>query len=96
MNYKLDYSLMKELEYANYNTESNKKGWSYAFCTGFINNHDLTKEQLEEIYINSPALQTFMTITPEMKKDKIILEETTKAKIEAFNIEMTNHRKEAA
>lgn len=81
----MEYSLMKELEFANYNTESNKQGWCYDFCLKFINNHDLTKEQLEEIYTNSPALESFITITPEMKKAKIKLEETTKAKIETMN-----------
>ena len=81
----MEYSLMKELEFANYNTESNKQGWCYEFCTKFVNNHELTKEQLEEININSPALECFITITPEMKKAKIKLEETTKAKIETLN-----------
>lgn len=83
----MNYSLMKELEFANYNTESNKQGWCYDFCLKFINNHDLTKEQLEEIYTNSPALESFITITPEMKRAKIKLEETTQAKIETMNYE---------
>ena len=78
----MDYSVMKELEFANYNTESNKQGWCYDFCLKFIDNNDLTKEQLEEIYINSPALETFILPTPEMRKSKIRYEETTKAKIE--------------
>lgn len=81
----MGYSLMKELEFANYNTEANKQGWCYEFCLKFVNNHDLTKEQLEEINTNSPALESFQSITPEMKQAKINLEETTKAKIEAMN-----------
>ena len=28
----MGYSLMKELEIANYNTEANKQGWCYDFC----------------------------------------------------------------
>lgn len=90
----MGYSLMKELEFANYNTESNttiqeskKQGWCYDFCLKFINNHELTKEQLEEAYINSPALETFLVVTPEMKKSKIKLEETLNAKIETMNYE---------
>jgi len=78
----MDYSLMKKLEFANYNTEANKQGWCYDFCTEFINNHDLTKEQLEKININSPALESFIIVTPEMKRAKIRLEETSKAQIE--------------
>ncbi len=78
----MNYSLMKKLEYANYNTESNIQGWCYDFCLDFINNHDLTKEQLEKIYTNTPALESFIVITPEMKRAKIRLEETTTAKIE--------------
>ena len=87
-----NYSLMKELEFANYNTEANKQGWSYGFITKFINNHELTKEQLDKVETNSPALESFITITPEMKKAKIVLEETTKAKLEAMNYKrgMTN------
>ena len=34
-----NYSLMKELEFANYNTEANKQGWSYEFITKFINSY---------------------------------------------------------
>jgi hypothetical protein len=81
----MGYSLIKELEFANYNTEANKQGWCYDFCLKFVNNHDLTKEQLEEINTNSPALESFNKVTTEMKKSKIKLEETTKAKIEAMN-----------
>lgn len=88
----MEYSLMKKFEFANYNTEANIQGWCYDFCTDFINNHDLTKEQLEEIYINSPALETFMVITPEMKRAKIKLEETSKAKIEMKTTEINNER----
>ena len=73
----MEYSLMKELEFANYNTEANKQGWCYDFCTKFVNNHDLTKEQLENINTNSPALESFIKVTPEMKQAKIKLEETT-------------------
>lgn len=78
----MDYSLMKELEFANYNTEANKQGWSYAFIKKFINVHELTKEQLENVYTNSPALETFIIVTPEMKRAKIELEETAQTKIE--------------
>ena len=81
----MEYSLMKEFETANYYTESKIQGWCYEFCTKFINNHDLTKEQLEEINTNSPALECFITIAPEMKKAKIKLEETIKTKIETLN-----------
>ena len=81
----MEYSLMKELEFANYNTESKKQGWCYEFCLEFINNHNLTKEQLEEVNTNSPALESFSTVTTEMKKNKIRLEETTQAKIETMN-----------
>lgn len=83
----MGYSLMNELELENYKTEVKEQGWCYDFCLKFINNHDLTKEQLEEIYTNSPALESFITITPEMKRAKIKLEETTKAKIETMNYE---------
>ena len=81
----MGYSLMKEL--ANYNTEANKQGWCYEFCLKFINNHNLTKEQLEETNTNSPALESFLVVTPEMKKAKIKLEETIKAKLETINYE---------
>ncbi len=88
----MEYSLMKEFEFANYNTEANKQGWCYDFCNKFINNHDLTKEQLEEIYMSSPALETFLEITPEMKRAKIKLEETAKAQIEMKTNEINNVR----
>lgn len=88
----MNYSLMKKLEIANYNTEASKQGWCYDFCTDFINNHDLTKEQLEEIFMNSPALETFIVVTPEMKRAKIRLEETSKAQIE-MKTQDTNHER---
>ena len=83
----MKYSLMNELEVAAYNKDSKIQGYCYKMCENFVNNHNLTKEQLEEINTNSPALESFITITPEMKKAKIKLEETIKAKIEAMNYE---------
>lgn len=92
----MNYSLMKKFEFANYNTEANKQGWCYDFCTDFINNHDLTKEQLEKIYTNSPALESFIIVTPEMKRAKIKLEETSKAQIEMKTNEVDYGRGMAA
>jgi len=92
----MNYSLMKKFEFANYNTEANIQGWCYDFCTDFINNHDLTKEQLEKIYTNSPALESFIIVTPEMKRAKIKLEETSKAQIEMKTNEVDYGRGMAA
>ena len=91
----MSYSMTKELSKANYNSAAGNQGWSIGFCTGFIENHNLTKTQIYEIHNNCiPALEVFDNITNKMKQEKIQLEETINKKIIAFkneNITITSN-----
>lgn len=83
----MEYSFMEELKKANYNHQTKQQGWAYKFTENFVNNHDLTKDELQEIQTFILALEVYENPTKQMREEKISVENNMLGKIELIKNE---------